>query len=454
MLNIYRWSQTDPQIKKKIAARAMFDISEIHDYVAKWMDVIKTEGDDGIVKYTREFDNKNFQLKDLKVTRADIDKAYAVVNPRVVEILKRQISISRENALSKARQETVLKSFIPGVQVGYRITPIGSVGLAVPAGQVPLPTVMQILTVTAKAAGVPRVIACYPYRGEYPEMLIAADIAGTDEVYRVGGIAGVAAMAYGTETIKPVLKIAGPGSVYTQAAKMMAYGKVVIDMVAGPSEAIILADKDANPIYCAADILARAEHAPDAAGVLVTDSEALAVATQKEVARQIQYLSRREVIEQSLGKYSCAIVTDSWQEAIDFTNEYSPEHLEVLVKEPFALLPQLTNAGSIFLGEYAPVAIGDYASGTNHILPTGHWPKMVSSVTVETFQKSTEIQYLTKEGLQNLEEIVDVVSGIEKLDAHWNSVNVRIQKDKRLWDELNPSANEPENTSTPVSQAE
>lgn len=352
----------------------------------------------------------------------------------MVEVLKRQISISRQNALSRVRQETVLKSFIPGVQVGYKITPIESVGLAVPAGQVPLPTVMQILTVTAKAAGVPRIVACYPPTGNYPEMLIAADLAGCDEIYRVGGIAGIAAMTYGTETIKPVLKIVGPGSIYTQAAKMLAYGKVTIDMVAGPSEAIILADEKANPIYCAADILARAEHAPDAAGVLVTNSEKLATATQKEVARQIKYLSRREVIEESLAKYSCAIVTESWQEAIDFTNEYSPEHLEVLTSEPFAILPQIKNAGSIFLGEYAPVAVGDYASGTNHILPTGYWSKMVSAVGVETFQKSTEVQYLTKEGLENLAEIVDVVSNIEKLDAHWNSVNMRLnQKSRRSW---------------------
>jgi histidinol dehydrogenase len=219
---------------------------------------------------------------------------------------------------------------------------------------------------------------------------------------------------------------------------MLAYGTVAIDMVAGPSEAIILADKNANPAYCAADILARAEHAPDAAGVLVTDSESLAQATAKEVERQTKYLKRREIIEKSLNKYSCAVVTDSWQEAIDFTNDYSPEHLEVLIPEPFTILPQIHNAGSIFLGEYAPVAIGDYASGTCHILPTGHWSKMVSAVSVETFQKSAEVQYLTKEGLENLEEIVDVVSGIEKLDAHWNSVNVRLNKTKRLWDELNP----------------
>jgi histidinol dehydrogenase len=243
-------------------------------------------------------------------------------------------------------------------------------------------------------------------------------------------------MAYGTETIKPVLKIAGPGSIYTQAAKLLCFGKVAIDMIAGPSEAIILADEFANPKYCAADIMARAEHAPDAAGVMVTYSKKLAMETQKEIEKQIKYLSRKDVIKKSLNNYSCAIVVDSWQEAIDFTNEYSPEHLEILVSDPFAVLPKIKNAGSIFLGNYAPVAVGDYASGTNHILPTGFWSKLTSAVSVETFQKSSEVQYLTKEGLQNLEEIVDVVSGIEKLDAHWNSVNVRINKKKRLWEEL------------------
>lgn len=416
--------------------RAMFDISKIKEYVAEWIEVIKKEGDQGIVKYIRKFDNKTFNINDLKVTKNDIKNAYKKVNPKIVDVIKKQISISRQNALSKVRQETVLKSFVPGVQVGYKITPIESVGLTVPAGQVPLPTVMQILAVSAKAAEVPRVIACYPPTGDYPEMLIAADLSGVDEIYRVGGIAGIAAMAYGTESIKPVLKIVGPGSIYTQTAKLLVYGQVTIDMVAGPSEAIILADEFANPVYCAADILARAEHAPDATGLLVTYSEKLAQETKKEIARQIKYLSRKGIIEQSLDKYSGVVTLKNMKEVISFTNEYSPEHLEILVKDPFALLPKIKNAGSIFLGAYAPVAIGDYASGTNHILPTGNWSKMVSAVGIETFQKSSEIQYLTKEGLENLEEIVDVVSGIEKLDAHWNSVNVRINKKKRFSETL------------------
>lgn len=436
MLQIYNWSKTDKKTQKKIMDRAMLDISSIRDYVAKWIDVIKQEGDDGILKYTRQFDNKNFNVRNLRVKKTDIEKAYKTVNPKVITIIKRQIYIARQNALSKVKQETVLKSFIPGVQVGYKTTPIESVGLVVPAGQVPLPTVMQILAVAAKAAGVPRVIACFPPTGEYPEMLIAADVAGVDEIYRVGGIAAVAAMAYGTKTLKPVLKIVGPGSIYTQAAKMLVFGKVNIDMIAGPSEAVILADEYANHIYCAADILARAEHAPDAAGVLITYSEKLAQETKKEIKRQITYLKRKEIIEKSLSKYSCAIVVKNFEEAIALTNEYSPEHLEVLVNDPFAVLPKIKNAGSIFLGNYAPVAIGDYASGTNHVLPTGYWAKMASAVSIETFQKSSEVQYLTKEGLENLEEIVDIVSGIEKLDAHWNSVNVRIPKKERLWDKL------------------
>ncbi len=432
MLNIYNWSKTDKRIKEKIMNRANLDISSIRDYVSGWIEIIKKEGDQGILKYIRKFDNKNFTLNDLKVTRDDIKKAYKKVDPKVIDILKRQISISRQNALLRKKEEIVLKSFIPGVQVGYKISPIESVGITVPAGQVPLPTVMQILGVTAKAAGIPRVIACFPPTGEYPEMLIAADLAGVDEIYRVGGIAGIAAMAYGTETIKPVVKIAGPGSIYTQAAKLLVFGKVTIDMLAGPSEAVIMADANADPKFCAADILARAEHAPDAAGVLITYSTKLAQQTNQEIKKQFKYLKRKEVIKKSLSKYSCAIVVKNWHEAINLTNEYSPEHLEVLTSDPLSVLAQIKNAGSIFLGNYAPVAVGDYASGTNHILPTGMWSKMTSAVGIETFQKISEVQYLTKEGLQNLEEIVDVVSGIEKLDAHANSIAIRINKKESL----------------------
>lgn len=428
MIPICRWKTADEQTKKRILNRAMLDIANIKDYVQEWMERVKNEGDSALIDYIRTFDNPNFDIKDIKVSEADIRAAYNTVPPEVVDVIKKQISISRKVAEYRASQQQTfsLQEFYPGVKTGYRITPLDAVGLAVPAGQVPLPTVMQILTVNAKAARVPRIVACYPPTGDYPEMLIAADIAGTDEIYRVGGIAGIAAMAYGTETIKPVLKIAGPGSPYTQAAKLAAYGTVTIDMVAGPSEAVILADSTANPVYCAADILARCEHSPDASAVLITNEQALAETTKEEIYRQLPTLQRHAIAEKALENYSALIVVESWDEAIELTNSYSPEHLEIMSQDPQRDMENIRNAGSIFIGNYCPVAVGDYASGTSHILPTGHWAKMTSPVTIETFQKISEVQELTREGLAYLADVVEIVSGIENLDGHWNSVKQRL----------------------------
>ncbi len=209
---------------------------------------------------------------------------------------------------------------------------------------------------------------------------------------------------------------------------MLVFGIVAIDMPAGPSEALILADSSANPIFIAADILARCEHDPNASAVLLTDSEKLAVKVKAEIKKQFSYLKRQNIIKKSLSKYSAIIISDSWDEILDFTNEYAPEHLEVMVKQPWNMLPKIRNAGSIFLGNYAPVAVGDYASGTNHVLPTGQYAKMFSPVGVETFQKKTEFQYITKNGLKTLNPIVRKISEIEGLDAHYNSVKVRLEK--------------------------
>ena len=318
---------------------------------------------------------------------------------------------------------------MPGVKTGWKITPIESAGLTVPAGQVPLPTVMQILSVAAKTAGVPRIVACFPPRGKFYEMLIAADIAGVDEIYRVGGIAGVAAMALGTETIKPVLKIVGPGSVYTQAAKMeVSLQGTAIDMLSGPSEALIIADAKAKPEYCAADILARCEHDQNACAVLATTSKKLARDTLFMIKKQLPMLKRKDVAKVALNRYSAILIFDSMNEAVDFANTYSAEHIEIQTKNSLNLAKQINNAGSIFVGPYAPVAVGDYASGTNHCLPTGIAPKTVSPVGVDTFLKKSEIQYLTKQGLKNLEPIISTISDIETLDGHKKSVQIRLTK--------------------------
>ncbi|MBU1177638.1 histidinol dehydrogenase [Patescibacteria group bacterium] len=429
MIKIYDWKKAESADKERIMKRSQLAMDKARQVAREWIARVGKEGDQALVEYIRKFDDPKFTVQQLKVTAADIKEAYEIVDKKVVAIIKKQIEISREfhqRQVPAEWQETAEN--VPGVTTGWKYTSIDSVGLTVPAGQVPLPTVMQILTVAAKAARVSRVVACFPPTGPHYEMLIAADIAGVDEIYRVGGIAGIAAMSLGTETIKPVLKIVGPGSVYTQAAKVeVSLRGTAIDMLSGPSEALIIADKTARAQDCAADILARCEHDQNACGVLATTEKELAEQTLVEIKKQLPQLSRKEVAVEALDRYSAILLFDSMTEIIDFANEYSAEHLEIITKDPWAVNEKIRNAGSIFLGSYAPVAVGDYASGTNHCLPTGVAPKTVSPIGVDTFLKKSEVQYLTKEGLENLEPIISTVSDIETLDAHKKSVLIRLK---------------------------
>ena len=409
--------------------RSQADMESIQGYVAGIIKDVRENGDEAVVKYTRTFDNPNFSKEQIQVTKEDIRNAYASVDPKVIETMKEQIRISRAYA-EQERRHIVMDwniETVPGVVTGMRYTPMESVGLYVPAGKAPLPVVAQILATPAKAAGVPRVVVCFPPTGEWPEIIVSADLAGADEIYRVGGVQAIAALAFGTETIKPVHFIAGPGNPYVQSAKLQVFGKVGIDMLSGPSEALIMADKYANPAFLAADILARCEHGGDSAGVVVTDSMDIAKATFGEVERQAPLLKRQGYIQKALEQYSAIIVVNSIEEMIEFANEYSAEHLEVQVQNARALLPRLRNAGSLFLGEFAPVAVGDYASGTNHCLPTGVAPKFASPVGVKMFMKASGYQELKKEGLQTLKPIVETLSDVEGLDAHKRSVQIRFE---------------------------
>jgi len=427
-IKLLRWSEASKEDKKLILRRSQADLESSRGVAREWIARIENEGDEALVAYIRKFDDSSFTKDRLRVTNKDIQEAYNAVDKETVEIIRRQIEISTEfhrRQIPREWQETA--EFVPGVTTGWKITPIDSVGLTVPAGQVPLPTVMQILTVAAKAAGVPRIVACFPPTGKHYEMLIAADIAGVDEIYRVGGIAGISAMSVGTETIRPVLKIVGPGSVYTQAAKMeVSLRGTAIDMLSGPSEALIIADESAKAENCAADILARCEHDQNACAVLATTSMELAKNTKAETEVQLQKLTRKSIAEVALSRYSAILVFDSMSEIIEFANDYSAEHLEIMTDDAWKICAQIRNAGSIFLGHYAPVAVGDYASGTNHCLPTGVAAKTASPVGVETFLKKSEIQYLTKDGLKNLEPIVSTISSVERLDAHRKSVTIRL----------------------------
>ena len=407
--------------------RSQADMESISKYVSEIIKDVKNNGDKALVKYTRKFDQPDFSEKRIRVTSEEIKKAYKSVDPNIIATMRRQIGISRayaETERSYIKMDWNIET-VPGVKTGMRYTPIESVGLYVPAGKAPLPVVAQILAVPAKVAGVPRIVICFPPNERESEMIVSADLAGATEIYRTGGIQAIS--AFGTETIAPVKFIAGPGNPYVQAAKLQVFGKVGIDMLSGPSEALILADEYANPAYLAADILARCEHGSDSAGVVVTYSSEIAKKTAAEVARQTPKLKRQKYIIEALERFSGIAVVDSIEEMISFSNEYSAEHLEVQVRNAAELLPKLTNAGSIFLGDYAPVAVGDYASGTNHSLPTGVAPQFASPVGVRMFLKSSGYQELTKKGLESLKPIVEVLSDVEGLDAHKRSVQIRFE---------------------------
>lgn len=430
VIKIYEWKNTPKKDKELILARSQTDMESIREYVAEIIKDVRKNGDKAITKYAQKFDDLKFSPEKLRVSKRDIEKAYETVDSKIIETMREQIKIS--SAYAKAERKNIVDSWeietTPGVVTGLRHTPIESVGLYVPAGKAPLPVVAQILTVAAKTAAVPRKVVCFPPIGELLEMIVSADLAGADEIYRVGGVQAIAALAYGTETIKPVRFIAGPGNPYVQTAKLQVFGRVGIDMLSGPSEVLILADDSANPAYLAADILARCEHGGDSAGVMITDSRRIAAQTTAEIEKQAPKLTRQEYINMALAQYSAIILVDSIEQMIEFSNEYSPEHLEVQIKNPKKYLNKLTNAGTVFLGDYAPVAVGDYASGTNHCLPTGVAPKFASPVGVKMFLRASGYQQLTEQGLKRLKPIVETLSDVEGLDAHKRSVQIRFEK--------------------------
>ncbi len=430
MIKIYDWSKTSAKDKSRIMSRSQADMESIVGYVGGIIKEVRKDGDKALVKYTKKFDDPKFTAKMIKVSKEDIAQAYKDTDPKVVAIMRDQIKISSIYAKTEASKQPADWSIetTPGVVTGMRLIPVDSVGLYVPAGKAPLPVVAQILVVAAKAAGVKRIVVCFPPTGALAEIIVSADLAGADEIYRMGGVQAIAALTYGTETVKPVNFIAGPGNPYVQAAKLQVFGKVGVDMLSGPSEALILADKRANPAYLAADILARCEHGSDSAGVVVTDSMEIAKQTFAEVKRQAPMLKRQKYVQDALTNFSAIIVVKSLQNMIDFANDYSAEHLEVQVENAQALLPKLRNAGTIFLGDFAPVAVGDYASGTNHCLPTGVAPKFSSPVGARMFLKGSGYQYLTKDGLKTLKPIVETLSDVEGLDAHKRSVQIRFEK--------------------------
>ncbi len=414
---------------EELIKRSQADINSVLTTVSDILNDVRENKDNAVKAYTAKFDKA--ELDDLKVSEEEIKKAYDELDDELIKALK-SASANIEKFHKAQIPEEWEMEVIPGITAGQIIRPINSVGCYIPGGRAVYPSTILMTVIPAKIAGVDRIIACSPPGPDgkiQAAILVAADLAGVDEIYKCGGAQAIAAMAYGTESIAKVEKIVGPGNIFVTAAKKLVYGDVDIEFPAGPSEVLILADESAIPEYIAYDFLSQSEHDPNASCFLVTDSERIANESNELIEKFAKEAKRSEIIAESLEQHGHVILCNTMDEAIDFTNEYAPEHLIISTKEDKTVLDRIKNAGSIFLGKYSPVAAGDYGSGTNHVLPTGGGAKMYSGLSTETFIKKPTVQTLTKEGIKELSKTVLPIAEYEGFYAHADSIKVRLDKE-------------------------
>ncbi|ADL12969.1 histidinol dehydrogenase [Acetohalobium arabaticum] len=412
-----------------ILTRSSFDDPEKMETVEEVLNDIQANGDEAVLKYTAKFDGVEFSPEEMLVTEEEIKAAYKQVDDEFLAALETAIE-NIEDFHRRQKRESWMNVDDDGVVLGQVIRPLESVGLYVPGGTAAYPSSVLMNGIPAKVAEVDEVIMVSPpdESGEMnPYTLVAADKIDIDKIYKVGGAQAVGAIAFGTEAVPKVDKIVGPGNIYVTLAKKLAYGYVDIDMLAGPSEVLVLADNTAVPKHVAADLLSQAEHDPMASSVLVTDSKELAEAVQVELKKQLAELSRQEIATQALEDYGAIILTDDLTEAIEITNRFAPEHLEVAVDKPFELVGKLKNAGAIFLGHNTAEPLGDYIAGPNHVLPTGGSARFYSSLNLDDFIKKSSILSYSKEGLAKVKDKAIKLAEVEGLDAHANSVRVRFE---------------------------
>lgn len=414
---------------EELIKRSQADINSVLTTVSDILNDVRENKDNAVKAYTAKFDKA--ELDDLKVSEEEIKKAYDELDDELIKALK-SASANIEKFHKAQIPEEWEMEVILGITAGQIIRPINSVGCYIPGGRAVYPSTILMTVIPAKIAGVDRIIACSPPGPDgkiQAAILVAADLAGVDEIYKCGGAQAIAAMAYGTESIAKVEKIVGPGNIFVTAAKKLVYGDVDIEFPAGPSEVLILADESAIPEYIAYDFLSQSEHDPNASCFLVTDSERIANESNELIEKFAKEAKRSEIIAESLAQHGHVILCSTMDEAIDFTNEYAPEHLIISTKEDKTVLDRIKNAGSIFLGKYSPVAAGDYGSGTNHVLPTGGGAKMYSGLSTETFIKKPTVQTLTKEGIKELSKTVLPIAEYEGFYAHADSIKVRLDKE-------------------------
>lgn len=392
---------------------------------------VRGRGDAALLEYTARFDRLNAStVAELEVSEDDINEAFARCSSEDLAALKLAVGrVARFH--EKQKTQTWISTEEPDVMLGQMITPLSRAGIYVPGGKACYPSSVIMNAVPAKVAGVPEVIMVVPTPDGVinPHILAAARLSGVDRVFRIGGAQAVAALAYGTSTIPKVDKITGPGNIYVATAKKLVFGQVGIDMIAGPSEILIINDGSGTPAHLAADLLSQAEHDELASSILITTSRTFGEAVAEEVELQLKELSRESIARKSWENYGAVIVAGSLEEAIDFSNRIAPEHLELAVSDPFAILSQIKNAGAIFMGHYTPEAAGDYLAGPNHTLPTGGTARFFSPLSVDDFVKKSSIVYFSRNGLNRLGADIVRIAGLEGLEAHGRSVAVRLGKD-------------------------
>lgn len=397
--------------------------------VADIISKVAREGDKALRALALKFDGCD--ISDLRLGEDEIAAAIAKVDHKVAQAIEKAAANIAKFHSAQLMEHPVDVEVTPGVRCVQRQVPVNTVGLYIPGGRAPLFSTVLMLGIPAKIAGCPRRILCTPYnaqRGIAPEIIYAAHVCGINEIYKVGGAQAIAAMAYGTESIPRVDKIFGPGNRYVTCAKQMVTNRVAIDMPAGPSEVMVMADETADPRYVAADLLSQAEHGPDSQAILVTDDEQIASKVAEQVKTLTKLLSRQESVAGSLSQ-SRLIVLKSREEMTAFANAYASEHLIISMSNPWEVANKITAAGSIFIGNHSPESAGDYASGTNHTLPTSGWANAYSGVNIDSFMKKITYQELTAEGLRSLSDIIITMADAEGLDAHALAVKIRTSKD-------------------------
>jgi histidinol dehydrogenase len=430
-LQVEYLDKLSPERRRAILTRSQEDVSQVLDEVRPILAALRETGEAETLRWHRQYKD-NVTVADLEATPQEIDAAYKSLDPQVLAALKAAAANIAKFHQAQVERDMWAVEVAPGILAGRMRRPLDRVGCYIPGGLASYPSSALMNIIPAKAAGVREIYAATPPGPDMtlnPATLVAAHLAGASRVFKIGGPWAIGSFAYGTELVPQVDKIVGPGNKWVTAAKLLVFGQVDIDSPAGPSEALILADDSAAPRLVAVDFLSQVEHDPEAAAVLVTPSAILAQQVADIIARELPHLPRLEIITQALQKYSAVLVAEDMDAAVDFANLYAAEHLQIVTREPFALLPRIRHAGSIFLGPYAPVPVGDYASGTNHVLPTGGCARMFSGLSVDDFVKHPTFQHLTREALASLKDTVITLATNEGLPLHARAVAERFKAD-------------------------